>query len=127
MTPYPGNLTDPDELYANISEADFQRDVIKIARDLGFSVYSHNTVGSSCPQCGTYVRRGRVITSKGWPDLCMGRLDPSRLIFAELKSKKGKMSKEQEHWQAILEANGAEFYLWLPENRDEAVKILARR
>lgn len=66
---YPSDLVDPADLYANVSESVFQRDVIKIARDLGYEVYSHNTVGSPCPVCGTYVRRGTY--SKGWPETCV--------------------------------------------------------
>ncbi len=124
---YPGNLTDPADLYSNVSEGVFQHDVITKARELGYEVYSHNTVGSPCPVCGTYVRRGRIVTSKGWPDLCMGRLDPPRLIYTELKRKGKYLTKDQKKWKAILEANGVEFYTWRPENLDELVEILARR
>lgn len=125
MTHYPGNLVDPDEFYANINESVFQQDIITEARRLGYEAYSHNSVGTRC-KCGAYVTGGRVVTSKGYPDLVLGRESPSRLIYMELKSRKGKQTPEQKHWQVIIEANGHEYYLLRPENRDDAFKILAR-
>ncbi len=124
---YPDNLVDPADLYANESESSFQRHVINVARELGYEVYSHNTLGAPCPKCGTYVNRGRVVTSKGFPDLEMVRMDPPRHIWAELKSRKGRQTPDQKHWQALLEANDDEYYLWRPADRDKAFEILARR
>lgn len=111
---YPGNLVGPKELYSQVEESVFQRDIIKAAKRLNFEVYSHNTVGARCPQCSAYVNRGRIVTSKGWPDLCIGRADPPRLIFAELKKKGAYLTQDQKRWKAILEANGVEFYTLRP-------------
>lgn len=125
---YPGNLTDPAELYANVSESVFQHDVISRARELGYEVYHHTTTGTRCGNCGEYVgqtSKGRILTSKGFPDLVMARDDPARLIYAELKSRTGKHTKEQRLWQGLLEASGAEYYTWRPENLDELMEILA--
>ncbi len=124
MIPYPGNLTDPDELYANVRESVFQQDIINEARRLGYEAYSHNSLGTRCG-CGAYVTGGRVVTSKGFPDLVLGKI--GRLIYAELKSRKGNPSKEQNHWRAIIESMGYEYYLWRPADRAEAFEILARR
>ncbi len=123
---YPGSLVDPADLYANVSESVFQHDVIAEARRQGYEAYSHNSVGTRC-RCGTYVRGGQIITSDGWPDLCMGREDPPRLIYAELKRKGKYLDRAQKKWKAIMEANGVEYYLWRPENWDELIEILARR
>jgi len=120
---YPGNLVGPDELYADVRESVFQQDIINEARRLGFEAYSHNSVGTRC-KCGAYVTGGRVVTSKGYPDLVLGKL--GRLIYMELKSKKGKQSPEQKHWQAIIEDNGHEYYLFRPADKAEAFEILAR-
>src|SRR3990167_8105053 len=45
---------------------------------------------------------------KGFPDLVMVR--EGRLIFAECKSEKGKVSPEQDKWLTTLAATNAEVY-----------------
>lgn len=124
---YPDNLVDPKDLYSQVSEAIFQHDVITRARELGYEAYSHNSVGTRCKKCGEYVRGGRIVTSKGFPDLVLARMDPPRLIYAELKRWDGRQTKEQRLWQALLEASGADYYLWRPADLDELTEILARR
>lgn len=126
---YPSDLVDPAELYANVRESVFQHDIITRARELGYQVYHHSTVGPRCHNCGEYVSqriRGTIVTSKGFPDLVLARLDPVRLIFAELKSKKGTHTKEQRLWQELLSASGVEVYLWRPADYDEIIRILSR-
>jgi len=49
-----------------------------------------------------------------------------RLIFAELKSSKGKLTPTQEQWLEALKETGVEAYVWRPADYDEAVTILAR-
>lgn len=63
---------------------------------------------------------------KGFPDLVLIR--PPRLIFAELKSEKGRLSLDQELWLADLEEipTGIEVYLWRPNDIDEIQAILKR-
>jgi hypothetical protein len=51
-------------------------------------------------------------------------LGKRRTIFAELKTEKGKMSKEQEDWGVALIASGAEWYLWRPSDMDDITKVL---
>ena len=65
------------------------------------------------------------MTSKGFPDLVIARTDPPRLIYAELKSAKGRIAPEQKEWQARLEANGQEFYIWRPSDWPEIERILS--
>ena len=120
---YPGNLVDPDELYANVSESVFQQDIITEARRLGYEAYSHNSGGTYC-LCGVYVRAGQIITSDGWPDLCIGREDPPRLIIVELKHKGKYLDQAQKKWRAIMEANGMCYHLWRPADWDKIVEIL---
>lgn len=65
-----------------------------------------------------------IHSPKGFPDLCMVRL--SRVIFAELKREKGKVTPAQAQW---LEALGnvdyhIETYLWRPSQFEEIVGIL---
>lgn len=121
----PDDLVDPHELWVStVSEAEFQTRLILHARSLGYSVYHHTTAGGNCRQCGARVTGGRIVTSKGWPDLVIARADPPRLIIAELKSEKGRQTPEQRTWQAILEANGVEYYLWRPSDWPDIERIL---
>lgn len=48
----------------------------------------------------------------GYPDLTL--VKGGRLIFAELKTEKGKTTPAQQAWLAALEASTAEVYLWRP-------------
>jgi hypothetical protein len=58
---------------------------------------------------------------KGWPDLVLIR--GNRLIFAELKARRGKTSPDQERVMAVL-AGAAEIHLWFPEDFDAIVETL---
>lgn len=66
-----------------------------------------------------YIHHWTSINSaRGFPDCCMVRVrkDETRLLFAELKAARGKVSAEQHAWLADLAAAGAETYLWRPEH-----------
>lgn len=71
-----------------------------------------------------YYHTWRSIHSPaGYPDVCMVRL--SRIIYAELKSEKGKVSQKQQEWLDDLLATGkVEVYLWKPSQFEEIVEIL---
>jgi hypothetical protein len=59
----------------------------------------------------------------GFPDEVLVR--PPRLVFAELKSMRGKLSAEQETWLADLrEVPGVEVYQWRPEDMDAIAEVL---
>ena len=47
----------------------------------------------------------------GWPDLVLVR---DRIIYAELKTMKGRLTRAQEEWRDALVFAGATFYLWRP-------------
>jgi hypothetical protein len=122
----PPDTTDPSELWAaTVSEAAFQTGVIRLARSLNYEIYHHTTAGGKCRQCGTRSSGGRIVTSKGFPDLVIARTDPPRLIYAELKSQKGRIAPEQREWQERLEANGQEFYIWRPSDWPDIERILS--
>ena len=125
MRSQPPDTVDPQELWAaTVSEAQFQTRVIRLVRDLGYEIYHHTTTPTRCRQCGTKSTGGRIVTSKGFPDLVIARTDPPRLIYAELKSAKGRIAPEQKEWQERLEANGQEFYIWRPSDWPEIERIL---
>jgi len=58
----------------------------------------------------------------GFPDLCMCR--DKRIIFAELKTEKGKTTVEQEKWLEKFNKTSAEVYLWRPSDFNKICEIL---
>ena len=100
-----------------ITEKDFQATVIDLARSLGWIVgFTHDSRKSE----------------PGEPDLRMVR--PPRVIFAELKTVKGKLTKGrytksgrwlpgQDQWQdALISCPGVEYYLWRPDGLDGEIE-----
>jgi len=91
-----------------MTEAQFQRAVLDLAHILGWSVYH--------PMLSKWSERG-------WPDLALVR--PPRLVFAELKSERGRTSPHQDHWLALLGAVPAvEVYLWRPSDIERIAELL---
>jgi hypothetical protein len=94
-----------------LAERDFQRQVIALARLLGWKVYH--------PHLSKWSERG-------WPDLAM--VKPPRLILAELKRDGAKATDAQAEWLALLGAcPGVEAYLWRPEDWDALQAVLEGR
>lgn len=60
----------------------------------------------------------------GFPDLVLVHAGARRVIFAELKSERGRVTVEQTHWMSALIAAGAEVYLWRPSDYDAAIALL---
>jgi hypothetical protein len=99
-----------------ISEASFLQQVKALA-------YIH---GWDCHHASpTQTAKGRWLTSGavGFPDLVLCH-KVKGLIFAELKSAKGRISPAQEHWLSILNPH-AECYIWRPEQLQEIEHRLA--
>ena len=85
-----------------LTEKEFTRLVVEAAHWLGYMVYH------------TFMS---IHSRPGYPDLTL--IKPGRLIFAELKNSKGKVSPHQEEWLAALRATGTcEVYLWRPDDRE---------
>lgn len=113
----PPNL--PLMLSDAVPEREFQARVVALARQLGWRV--HHTRPAQ-------YRSGRWATpltgDAGLPDLIL--LRPPRLVFAELKSERGRVSKAQAEWlDALQQCVGVEVYLWRPSDWQAIVKILA--
>jgi hypothetical protein len=60
----------------------------------------------------------------GFPDLVL--VKGNRLVFAELKREKGKVTEAQKVWLKRLEATGAECYIWRPSQWEEVLAILEK-
>ena len=94
-----------------VKEADFQKIVINLAKMHGWLV--HHPLPSM-------NKRGIWATHElgdhGFPDLVLAH-PTGRVIFAELKSDKGKVSPLQSRWLSVLE-QGAVVWVWRPADLD---------
>lgn len=95
-------------LSTNMTEKEFQQRVIVEAQLAGWHVYH------------TYDSRR---SAAGFPDLTMVR--PPRLIFAELKSAKGRVTPAQQKWIEDLSKTPAEVYVWRPADSETIIATLA--
>ncbi len=95
-----------------ISEKQFMRQIIDIARVRGFLVAHFRPARTARGSWRTPVQAD----GKGFPDLVMVRARDRRVIFAEVKSTSGKLTVEQIMWMSNLGAAGAETYVWTPAN-----------
>ncbi len=92
-----------------MSEAEFQQQVIALARLYRYRVYhTHDS------------RRSQA----GFPDLVLVR--GKRLLFVELKTDTGRLTPEQYEWMVALLAAGQHFVIWRPADWDEIKATLAR-
>ena len=91
-----------------MTEKELQASLVRAAKTFGWRVY--------------FTWRS-LHSPKGFPDLCMVRGD--RLIFAELKTDKGKVTPDQQAWQDDLRAFGkCEVHLWRPSDLESAYQVL---
>lgn len=93
----------------DLSEKEWQGQVVKLARTLGWKIYHPFDSRRS---------------ARGWPDLSLVR---ERLVCAELKTEHGKLTRDQREWLTALAQAGAEVYLWRPSDLAEAGAVLAGR
>ena len=101
----------PDALAA-ITEADFQATVRELAELYGWTVF------------GTWNSKH---SPAGEPDLRMVHPEWRRMIWAELKTETGELSRTQEDALRILARARQEWYLWRPRHMDEIEQVLSRR
>lgn len=91
-----------------MSEAEFQARVIRLARLLGWRVYhTHDSRRSAA----------------GFPDLVLARRGRG-VIYAELKSEKGRTTAEQDEWLGLLRDSGQDVFLWRPADLQTIADIL---
>jgi hypothetical protein len=92
-----------------VTEKQFQRQVIDLAKLLHYKVYfTWNSFHSPA----------------GFPDLVLTRPADGRLIFAELKASGGTLTDAQREWLDALRVTKAEVYLWRPVDFDRIMEIL---
>jgi VRR-NUC domain. len=91
------------------TEKEFQQSIINVAHLLGWKVY--HTWSS-------------IRSVAGFPDLVLVRRD--RLIFAEVKTENGKVTKAQQEWLDNLQ-HVAEVYVFRPRDWTNVVDILGKK
>ena len=103
-------VTDPrTDLSVPLTEAQLQAAVIQTAHVFGWRVAHFRPAKTS-----RGWRTAVAADGKGFPDLVLVHPGSGRLLFAELKSDRGKPSPEQEQWLIALETTNAEVYVWTP-------------
>ena len=88
-------------------EKEFQAKVISLAKQLGWLYYHTHDSRRSEP---------------GFPDLILVR---ERVLYRELKTEKGRLTKAQKAWGDKLTAAGADSAVWRPSDMQEIVKQLS--
>jgi hypothetical protein len=88
-------------LETSLSEREWQRQVVSLAKSLGWTIWH--------PQISVWSKGG-------WPDLVL--LKPPRALFWELKTERGKLQPAQEHMLEMLTACGLNAAVVRPGNRE---------
>jgi hypothetical protein len=95
-----------------IPEQALLRSIRTAARDYGWNFY--HTLRSDGSE-------------KGWPDCAIAK-PGYPLYLAELKTAKGKLTMEQQHWQRVLtHCTGVQAEVWRPADLPRVLALLARR
>ena len=101
-----------------MTEAEFQRQVIQLAKLYRWRLV-HFRPGLTRSGKWCTATQGDV----GFPDLVLVR--DGVLIFAELKSEKGKLGPEQEEWlDSLILVKGIQVWIWRPSDWDHIVEVL---
>ena len=103
-----------------VKEKDFQAQLMEMVNIFGGMAYHAHDSRREVSRNGERMLVGDK-DARGFPDLTIA-MRSGRLIFAELKSKKGRLSDHQREWLEALPGHWA--YLWRPEDWDDAVRII---
>jgi len=102
-----------------LSEAEFQQQVTRLAENLGWHWMHVKTTGKG----QHFPIRGTM--RAGWPDLFFAK--PGRGFFwAELKRDREQLSKDQVRVHELLLSSGAVVYTWRPHDFPLITEILSR-
>lgn len=115
-----GNASKPKaERITEITEDQFKRQVIELARTLGWRV-AHFRPARTSHGWRTPVEADGA----GFPDLLLVR---DRVVFLELKREKTRPTPDQVEWLRALVKAGAEAYIARPSDLTRVAEILAAR
>lgn len=96
--------------------------VLAYARLMGWTAWHDAATNTArrCGSCGTIRRTPR--NAAGLPDLILVRRP--RVVWAELKSERGRLTDEQKAWLADLGASGQECHVWRPSDWPTIERVL---
>ena len=97
----------------SMTEKELQEAVIDLAHLFGWQVAHFRPAQNSRGDWRTPV----AADGAGFPDLVL--VSDTAVIFAELKSAKGRMSDEQKHWILRLREAGSMAAVWRPADWDD--------
>lgn len=95
-----------------MTEAELQRAVFDLARRYGWVIF--------------HTPDSRRVTARGCPDLICINERQSRLLFAELKTTKGRLRPEQVFWIDVLKAANVEVHVWRPEDLQSVIPAVLK-
>ena len=72
----------------------------------------------------TYHTRFSKGSEPGFPDLVVTKR--GKLIFAELKTERGKLTDPQREWLKSLEESGQDVFVWRPSDWDTILELLQK-
>ena len=106
-----------------VSEAEFQTAVVGLADLCGWlACHFHDSRREVRRRDGTRLFVGDKAT-RGFPDLVLVR--PPDLLFVELKSEKGRLTKAQREWRdSLIQCPGVRYCLWRPSDWGEIERVL---
>jgi len=111
-----------------VRERHLQNAIVKAARLLGWLVHHTRPALSQTGRWHTPLQGHR-----GFPDLVLvypaqDENEQTAVIFAELKSERGRVSDAQRCWQeALMRAQGVEYYIWRPSDLPSILARLEKR
>jgi len=112
-----GRSSNMGERIPDASEAMFQKDVIRLASMYEWLVHHVRP--------GRYGEFYKTDGLPGMPDLVLISLRNRGVIFAELKTARGRLNENQLIVGKALMQNGAEYYVWRPGDMQEIADRLA--
>lgn len=108
-----------------ISEREFKNSIVALARDLGWLVH-HDLPSQRANGSWATATQG----NSGFPDLVLvhsGNMvtgSKPMVVFAELKTQRGKTTASQEQWLTALRACGQMAFVWRPAQMQEIQQLL---
>jgi hypothetical protein len=105
------------ERVPDASEAMFQKDVVRLATMYEWLVHHVRP--------GRYGEFYKTDGLPGMPDLVLISLRNRGVIFAELKTARGRLNENQLIVGKALMQNGAEYYVWRPNDMQNIADRLA--
>lgn len=120
------------QLALAISEADLQASIIDLAHLYGWKCVHFRSVKVQKTDGSTYYQTPVAADSEGFVDLVLIRPDRGgglgRVVFAELKSERGKVAPAQTEWLTLLKlTQRVEVFLWRPSQwLDGTIEALLR-